>query len=48
MRTSGTAQGTLLKALWRPKWKGNPKTRRYMYTCTADSLFCIAKSTTTF
>ena len=47
MRTYGTGQETLLKALWWPKWKGNPKKRRYMYICMADSLFCIAKSNTT-
>ena len=26
------AQGTLLNALWGPKWGGNPKNRGYMYT----------------
>ena len=26
------AQGTLLNALWGPKWEGNPKNRGYMYT----------------
>ena len=32
MRTYCTAQGTLLNALWGPKWEGNPKKRGYMYT----------------
>ena len=36
MRTDCIAQGTLLSALWGPKWEGNPKKRGYMYI--ADSL----------
>ena len=32
MRTYYIAQGTLLSALWWPKWEGNPKRRGYMYT----------------
>ena len=32
MRTYCVAQGTLLSALWWPKWEGNPKKRGYMYT----------------
>ena len=32
MRTYCIAQGTLLNALWLPKWEGNPKKGRYMYT----------------
>ena len=32
MRTYCIAQGTLLGALWRHKWEGNPKMRGYMYT----------------
>ena len=28
MRTYSIAQGTLLSALWWPKWEGNPKERR--------------------
>ena len=32
MRTYCTAQGTLLSALWWPKWEGNPEKRGYMYT----------------
>ena len=35
MRTYCTAQGTLLRALWWPKWKGNPKKR--------DRCICIGK-----
>ena len=31
MRTYCIAQGTLLNALWWPKWEGNPKKRGYMY-----------------
>ena len=29
MRTYCTARGTLLSALWGPKWEGNPKMREY-------------------
>ena len=32
MRTYYIGQGTLLNALWCPKWEGNPKRRGYMYT----------------
>ena len=32
MRTYCIAQGTLLSALWWPKWKRNPIKRGYMYT----------------
>ena len=32
MRIYCIAQGTLLTALWWPKWEGNPKKRGYMYT----------------
>ena len=28
MRTYSIAQGTLLNALWQPKWEGNPKKER--------------------
>ena len=31
MITYCIAQGTLLNALWCPKWEGNPKGRGYMY-----------------
>ena len=31
MRTYCIAQGTLLSALWWPKWEGNPKKRGYIY-----------------
>ena len=30
MRTDCIAQGTLLSALWGPKWEGNLKKREYM------------------
>lgn len=33
MRTYCTARGTLLSALWGPKWEGNSEQRGYMYTC---------------
>ena len=42
MRTCCTAQGTLLSALWGPKWEGNPKKRGYMYI--ADSLRCTVET----
>ena len=29
MRTYCIARGTLLSALWGPKWEGNPKMREY-------------------
>ena len=32
MRTFCIAQGTLVSALWWPKWEGNPKKREIMYT----------------
>ena len=32
MRTDCIAQGTLLSALWGPKWEGHPKKRGYVYT----------------
>ena len=32
MRTYSIAEGTLLSALWWPKWEGNPKKKGYMYT----------------
>ena len=33
MRTYCITSETLLKALWGPKWEGNPRKRGYMYTC---------------
>ena len=33
MRTYCITSETLLKALWWPKWEGNPRNRGYMYTC---------------
>ena len=33
--------------LKRPKWEGNPKTRRGVYVCRADSLCCTAETNTT-
>ena len=32
MRTYCIAQGILLKALWCPRWEGNPRERGHMYT----------------
>ena len=43
MRTDCIAQGTLLSALWWPKWEGNPKKRGYMFQVT-DSLCCTAET----
>ena len=43
MRTYCIAQGTLLSALWWPKWEGNPKERGYIIH-TAESLCCIAET----
>ena len=31
MRTYCRAQGTLLNALWLPKWEGNPRKRVYIF-----------------
>ena len=31
MKTYCIAQGSLLNALWRPKWEGNPKYGIYVY-----------------
>ena len=40
MRTYLIAQETLLSTLWRSKWEGNPKKRKYveMCICRDDSL----------
>ena len=45
MRTYCIAQGTLLNALWCPKWEGNPKRRGYIHR--ADSFCCAAETNTT-
>ena len=37
-RTYCIARGTLLNALWWPKWEGNPKKRGYMYTYSCFTL----------
>ena len=34
MRTCCIAQGTLLNALWWPKWEGNKKKKKGGYMCT--------------
>ena len=34
MKTDCIAQGAPLNALWWSKWDGNPKKRRFMYTCS--------------
>ena len=51
MRTYCTARGTLLSALWGPKWEGNPKMREYcvcvcVCVCISDSLCCTAETDT--
>ena len=38
MRTYCIAQGTLLSALWWPKWEENPKKRIYVYTYSRFTL----------
>ena len=38
MRTSCIEQGTLLSALWKPKFTENPKKRRYMFVYNGFSL----------
>ena len=40
MRTYCRAQGTLLNALWWPKWEGNPKKRRYHQRIDVFELWC--------
>ena len=47
------AQGTLLNALWWPKWEGNPKKRGYMYWVgqkvhSGFSVRCYGKTQTNF
>ena len=37
MRTYSIAQGTLLDALWWPKWEANPK-KRGLYICVCAQL----------
>ena len=39
LRTYCIAQGTLLGALWRPKWEGNPRGDLRIHT--ADLLCCV-------
>ena len=47
MRTCCRPQGTLLKALWWPKWEGNPNQRGYMYTYGSLSGKAIAPHSST-
>ena len=47
MRTCCAVQGTLLGAVWQPKWEGNPKKRGYIIY-VADSLCHTAETNTTF
>ena len=47
MRTYCIAQGTLLNALWGPKWEGNPKKRGDICIGIADSLCFTAETNTT-
>ena len=46
MRTHCIAHGTLLSALWRPKWEGNTK-KRDICIHTVDSLHCTVETNTT-
>ena len=46
MRTYCIALGTLLNALWWPKWEGNPETGD-ICVWTADSTCCVAEAKTT-
>ena len=43
MRTEHTTQGTLLSALWGPKWEDNLK-RGDRCTQIAESFFCTAET----
>ena len=48
LRTYSIAQGTLLSALWCPKWEGSAKKRRYLYAVdslcgTAETIHNIVK-----
>ena len=45
MRTYCLAQGTLLSALWWPKWERNPQ-KRYVCMNRADWLCCTADTDT--
>ena len=46
MRTYCLIQGTLLSALWGPKWEGNPK-KSNICIHIAESLCCTAETNTT-
>ena len=47
MITYCIAQGTLLNALWWPKWEGNPKNRWDICKHKTDSLWSTTESNTT-
>ena len=53
MKTHCVIQKTLLNALWRPKWEGNPRQNTYIhiyiyiYIYVADSLYCTEEPDTT-
>ena len=47
IRTYCIAQGTLFRALWWPKWEGNPNKRGYMYTYGSLSGKAIATHSST-
>ena len=44
--TNCAAQGTLLNALWRPKWEGHPKKREYVYMHNWLTLLTAETNTT--
>ena len=54
MKTHCVIQKTLLSALWRPKWDGNPRQNIYIHmcvcvcvcVCVADSLYCTEEPDT--
>ena len=43
MRTYCIAQGTLLNALWQPKWEGNSK-KMDICICLVDSFCCTVET----
>ena len=47
MRICGIAQGTLLSALWGPKWERNSR-KRNICVCMAGSLCSTAETNTTY
>ena len=43
VRTYCIAQGTLLNALWSPKWEGSPERKVGICICMADSSCCAVE-----